>query len=72
MKTSLQVPFPMTTSLQDNVKWLQDQLGKSSDVYYRQLEIGVYPETNSVALFYIDGLVQNDILNEPTIRYMFG
>lgn len=64
MKTSLQVPFPMTTSLQDNVKWLQAQLGKSSDVYYRQLEIGVYPETNSVALFYIDGLVQNDILNE--------
>ncbi|OAS17103.1 spore germination protein [Paenibacillus oryzisoli] len=64
MKTSLQVPFPMTTSLQDNVKWLQDRLGKSSDVYYRQLEIGVYPDTNSVGLFYIDGLVQNDILNE--------
>ncbi|MDR6553797.1 spore germination protein [Paenibacillus qinlingensis] len=68
MKTSLQVPFPMTTSLQDNVKWLQDRLGKSSDVYYRQLEIGVYPETNSVALFYIDGLVQNEILNEHVTK----
>ncbi|OCT10939.1 spore gernimation protein KA [Paenibacillus pectinilyticus] len=64
MKPSLQVPFPMSTSLQDNVKWLHHKLGQSSDVYYRQLEIGAYPDTNSVALFYIDGLVQYDILNE--------
>ncbi|CAN7707074.1 spore germination protein [Paenibacillus sp. LjRoot153] len=64
MKTSLQVPFPMSTSLQDNVNWVQQKLGKSPDIHYRPLEIGIYPDTNNIALFYIEGLANYDILNE--------
>ncbi|WNR43712.1 spore germination protein [Paenibacillus roseipurpureus] len=64
MNPSLQVPFPLSTNLQDNVKWLKQQLGESSDMNYRQFELGVYPDTNGVAMFYIEGIVKYDIINE--------
>ncbi|SDN30566.1 spore germination protein KA [Paenibacillus sp. yr247] len=68
MKSSLQVPFPLSTSLQENIDWLQNRLGSSSDVIVRHLEIGIYPETNAIALLYIEGLVNSATVNEHIIK----
>ncbi|RTE07005.1 spore germination protein [Paenibacillus whitsoniae] len=71
MKAGLQESFLLSASLQHNVSWFKQQLGDSADIVYRQIEVGCYPDTNQVALFYIEGIVQSDVVNEHILQPLF-
>ncbi|NOU77246.1 spore germination protein [Paenibacillus sp. LMG 31458] len=68
MKSSLPIPFPLSTDLQENIELLLKKLGTSSDVIIRRMDIGIFPDTNAIALVYIEGLVKSEAVNDHIIK----
>ncbi|UJF34380.1 spore germination protein [Paenibacillus hexagrammi] len=58
---------PLAAQLDTNISRLQDQLGYSCDLVYRYLDIMLAQETARIALVYIEGLVDSEIVHENLI-----
>lgn len=68
MKSSLKPALPLTTDLQTNVSMMQETLGGSPDIIIRMLDMKVIQDHFSLALIYIDGLVQSESIHKHLIE----
>ena len=54
------------SALDEGVKWMQEAFTHCSDLVCRQFTIGLTSERKA-ALFYIDGLIDKDIVNDHVL-----
>ncbi|MBP1967624.1 spore germination protein [Paenibacillus aceris] len=68
MKSSLKPALPLTTDLQTNISMMQEALGGSPDIIIRMVDMQVIQDHFSLALIYIDGLVQSESIHKHLIE----
>ncbi|MDU0203878.1 MULTISPECIES: spore germination protein [Paenibacillus] len=68
MTSSLQPALPLATDLHTNISRLREALGDSPDFITRLLDVQVTQDHLSVALLYIDGLVQSESIHKHLIE----
>lgn len=56
----------MSSSLEQNVQEIREEIGHSPDVIFREFRVGM--TKNMAAIIYVDGLVNKDSLNEQVLK----
>ncbi|MFD0697900.1 spore germination protein [Paenibacillus sp. GCM10027628] len=68
MKPSLKPALPLSPDLNENVNMIHSRLGGSPDIIIRSLELNLAHEQCSLALVFIDGLVDSDAIQVNLIQ----
>lgn len=68
MTSSQKSALPLSTDLHTNISMMKEALGDSPDIIIRLLDMQVSQDHLSVALIYIDGLVQSEAIHKHLIE----
>lgn len=59
---------PISTNLKENISYIEERLGYSSDIIFRHFQIG----KNAAVLVFIEGLTDGKIVNEHVLEPLMG